>query len=101
MAKLNYETVGIDPTLGNFVHNNQNYATAATVSTFLHSEHPIIARKARQLYDVPPIPLLPLQEHDGVMDLDMFPNPPATEASKAYFNSEILVRSALDEMPAM
>ncbi|KAH7346327.1 hypothetical protein BKA65DRAFT_537021 [Rhexocercosporidium sp. MPI-PUGE-AT-0058] len=99
MAKLNYETVGLNPAYGNFAHNNQNYNTAAIVATHLHSEHPTIAKKARELYDVPPVPLFPREEGDDPMDLDKFPDPPATAAGRAYFESEIQYHVGWMETP--
>ncbi|PVH78457.1 hypothetical protein DL98DRAFT_573191 [Cadophora sp. DSE1049] len=99
MAKLNYETVGLNPAHGTFAHNNQNYETAARVATYLHSDHPVLAKKARELYDVPPVPLFPRQRGDDPMDLDMFPNPPATAVGRAYYESEIQYHAAVREMP--
>ncbi|KAH7410709.1 hypothetical protein BKA64DRAFT_360843 [Cadophora sp. MPI-SDFR-AT-0126] len=101
MAKLNYETVGLNPAHGDFAHNNQNYATAANVATYLHSDHPVLTKKARELYDAPPVPLFPRQGGDDPMDLDMFPNPPATAVGRAYYESENQYYVAVREMPIL
>ncbi|KAK0120150.1 hypothetical protein ONS95_011557 [Cadophora gregata] len=89
MAKLNYETVGLDPAHGDFAHNNQNYTTAAKVAIYLHSDHPALAKKARELYDVPAVPLIPRQRGYNPMDLNIFPEPPATAVGRAYYENEI------------
>ncbi|CZT43245.1 uncharacterized protein RSE6_03249 [Rhynchosporium secalis] len=99
MAKLNYETVGVDPAQGNFVHNNQNYHVADLVVKSLNSEHPRLAKKARELYDVPFVPFSP-KMGDDVMDMDE-PVPPVTEAGKQFFQSEISKRAALEAMPVV
>ncbi|KAK0121177.1 hypothetical protein ONS96_011358 [Cadophora gregata f. sp. sojae] len=99
MAKLNYETVGLDPAHGDFAHNNQNYTTAAKVAIYLHSDHPALAKKARELYDVPPVPLIPRQRGYNPMDLNIFPEPPATAVGRAYYENEIQHYVAAREMP--
>tara|TARA_R110002060_G_scaffold45914_1_gene57213 strand:- start:245 stop:448 length:204 start_codon:yes stop_codon:yes gene_type:complete len=55
--------------------------------------------KARDLYDVPPVPLFPKYRSDDPEDLDMFPDPPATAVGRAYYESEIQHAVAVEGMP--
>ena len=81
------------------MHNNQNYETAGKVAACLHSEHPVLAKKARELYDVPPVPLFPKYRSDDPKGLEMFPDPPATAVGRAYCESETQHAVAVEEMP--
>ncbi|KAL2069505.1 hypothetical protein VTL71DRAFT_14184 [Oculimacula yallundae] len=99
MAKLNYQIAGLSPTHGHFVHNNQNYKTAANMAMYLDPDIPVhetLARKARELYDVPEVPLSPRQ--GDPMVIDTVP-PPSTYAGMAYYESEVSRRAALLAMP--
>ncbi|KAJ5040911.1 uncharacterized protein L3040_005470 [Drepanopeziza brunnea f. sp. 'multigermtubi'] len=56
MAKLNYETVGIEPTGAGdaeFSHNCMDYPMSSTVAPFLNHPDPVIRARVRKLYDVP------------------------------------------------